>query len=516
MYPPTYDGMNEQGKRMLQDENRNPVLEPRIHLMQASVPDRINMVPLYVVDTTIPPPLMTKKEKEEFQTDMNTDTKMPQKDGDLLKVVQTVAKLLQQQIILGMHTADMSHQRTDALIGELIKLHSRRDMDNILNNIPTFNELEPEKCVDWATRLRNVCEQSNRDFRQKLMNKSELMVQNFIKGLGADVSDDEVMNRILGFFSDIPTPYHAMDKIKSIKQNDEPMPQFNQKYRTYIKRLERKTVNEMTSHMQMELYMSAINPHIAKALKTNIHYGSKYATTSVGDVMKKAEECYLKDLYAQAGLEKDREQGNADREVTCAEVNTRGRSQWQPGADRQRTWTPQENQENRNKSGYLRSYDNWNREDNMENRMYRDNSGNNRGTETSQIENKQSKFSENSQRSQPAAVAKGGYTQIVVNPMQLEDEAFTAWMQRLTEARRNRENKVQRPYRNFRKPYNDKYDPSKESGRDRYGKYQIKQKFKPVTEIEVQPIMDAYRCTYEDVEEAVDLFNLDFEECNQA
>ena len=361
-----------------------------------------------------------------------------------------------------------------------------------------------------------MCVNSQTDFRQEPMNKSELMVQNFIKGLGADVSDDEVMNRILGFFSDIPTPYHAMDKIKSIKQNDEPMPQFNQKYRTYIECLERKTVNKMTSHTQMELYMSAINPHIAKALRTNIHYGSRYATTSVGDAMKKAEECYLKDLYARAGLEKDREQGNANREVTCAEVNTRGRSQWQSGADRQRTWTPQENQENRNKSGYSRSYDKWNREDNMENRMYRDNSVNNRGTETSQIENKQSEFSENLQHSRPAAVAKGGYTQIVVNPMQLEDEAFTTWMQRLTEARRNRENKVQRPYRNFRKPYNDKYHPSKESGRDRYGKYQIKQKFKPVTEIDVQPIMDAYRCTYEDVEEAVDLLNLDFEECNQA
>ena len=73
------------------------------------------------------------------------------------------------------------------------------------------------------------------------MNKPELMVQNFIKGMRTDISDDEVMNRILGFFSDIQTPYHAMDKIKSIKQNDEPMPQFNQKYRMYIERLERKS-----------------------------------------------------------------------------------------------------------------------------------------------------------------------------------------------------------------------------------------------------------------------------------
>ena len=61
-----------------------------------------------------------------------------------------------------------------------------------------------------------------------------------------------------------------MDKIKSIKQNDEPMPQFNQKYRMYIEHLERKPVHEMTSHTQMELYMSAINAHIAKALRTNI------------------------------------------------------------------------------------------------------------------------------------------------------------------------------------------------------------------------------------------------------
>ena len=179
----------------------------------------MNTVPPHVVDlgTTVPPPLMTKKETEETRTHIVDNTKTPQKDEKLLKVVQMVAELLQQKIVLGMHTADMSQQRTDTLIGELIKSHNRRDMDHVLNSIPTFNGLEPEKCVDWATRIRNACRQSNRDFRQELMNKSELMVQNFIKGLGTDISDNEIMNRILGFFSNIPTPYHAMDKIKSIK-----------------------------------------------------------------------------------------------------------------------------------------------------------------------------------------------------------------------------------------------------------------------------------------------------------
>ena len=101
----------------------------------------------------------------------------------------------------------------------------------------------------------------------------------------------------------------------------------------------KKTVNEMTSHTQMELYMSAINPHIAKALRTNIHYGSRYAATSVGDAMKKAEECYLKDLYVQAGLDKDREQGKADRDVTCAEINVRRKGQWYSEEEKQRTWS---------------------------------------------------------------------------------------------------------------------------------------------------------------------------------
>ena len=297
MHPLNYNTIDEQDKRMSQGETRALIVEPQLHFMQPLVPNQTNTVPPHAVDTTVLPPLMTKKEKEETKTHIVDNTKTPQKDEELLKVVKMVAQSLQQQIVLGMHTADMSQQHTDALIGELIKSHNRRDMDHVLKSIATFNGPQPEKCVDWVTRIRNACEQSNRDFRQELMNKSELMVQNFIKGLGTDISDNEIMNRILGFFSDIPTPYHAMDKIKSIKQNNEPMPQFNQKYRTYIECLERKAVNDMTSHTQMELYMSTINPPIAKALRTNIHYGFRYTATSVGDVMKKAEECYLKDLY---------------------------------------------------------------------------------------------------------------------------------------------------------------------------------------------------------------------------
>ena len=220
MYPVNYNATDNQEHRIPQEGTRPLVLEPQLHFAQPPVSNQMNMVPPHVIDTMLAPPLLTKKEKEESGMHTMGNTKMPQKDEELLKVIQTVTQSLQQQIVLGMCTADMSQQCTDALIGEIIKSHNRRDMDHVLNNIPTFNWLELEKCVDWATRIRNAYEQSNRDFRQEFMNKSQLMIQNFIKGLGTDISDDEVMNRILGFFSDIPTPYHAMDKIKSTKQNN--------------------------------------------------------------------------------------------------------------------------------------------------------------------------------------------------------------------------------------------------------------------------------------------------------
>ena len=63
-----------------------------------------------------------------------------------------------------------------------------------------------------------------------------------------------------------------------------------------------------------------------------------------------------------------------------------------------------------------------------------------------------------SQQQQPS-VLHGSFTQIMVNPMQLQEHEFTAWLDRLVEARRNRQDKRQRPYRNYRKPYNEAQQP---------------------------------------------------------
>ena len=84
----------------------------------------------------------------------------------------------------------------------------------------------------------------------------------------------------------------------------------------------------------------------------------------------------------------------ADKEVTCAEINTRNRNQWQTGGDRHRTWPAQGNQSN---LGYSRPYDKRDQEDGTENRTHRNNTGNNRDPEVKKTDSKQHEFSENSQ-----------------------------------------------------------------------------------------------------------------------
>ena len=58
--PPTYDAKNKQGTRTLQGEIRSHVVEPQLHFAQAPLPNQMNTIPLYAVDTTVPPPVMTK------------------------------------------------------------------------------------------------------------------------------------------------------------------------------------------------------------------------------------------------------------------------------------------------------------------------------------------------------------------------------------------------------------------------------------------------------------------------
>ena len=113
-----------------------------------------------------------------------------------------------------------------------------------------------------------------------------------------------------------------------------------------------------------------------------------------------------------------------------------------------------------------------------------------------------------SRRDNQTSVLLGGYTQILVNPVQLTDAEFTNWMEKLVEARKNHQERKPRPYRNYRKPYNNDQSDFK--------KPQLRNKLHSAQELDVQSIMTSFNCEYDDMVEAVDLYNMDVEESQSA
>ena len=277
--------------------------------------------------------------------------------------------------------------------------------------------------------------------------------------------DTNLVDRIMEYFSDIQTSTQAIAKLRNLYQGqDESILMFNQKFKAILERIDLGSVENIRSDLQINMYLESIKPSISKSIKGNRFYGNKYAPSTLGEAMKKAEQCHLKDMYVRGGWNDDWQDTRAEQEVTIQTMETENRGGWR--------------------------------------KPYQNNNYTPRGRDR-----------DTSEISHTSRLPRGTYTQIMVNPMQLDNRVFTAWIERLVEAKKNRHNNVRRPYRNFRKPYNEHQNDTE--GGDSYHKPQLKQFLKPAPELNVDEIQKYYQCMYDDIEEAVDMYNLDVEECRR-
>ena len=402
------------------------------------------------------------------------DMKLPppkidkQETPGMVEAMTEIAKAIQQQITMNTAQSHFNTQQSTNMLQQLVNAQTKRDLDPALLAIPTFSNKEPEKCMDWIQRIRNVCQQSGRSLRQELINKSELLVQNFIQGLDPTLQDDKMIDKILEHFSDIQTPAQATLKLTSITQGqEESILAFNQKFKMLMERVDPIGVDNIRSALQINMYLGSIKPQIAKSIKSNRFYQNKHAPETLGEAMKKAEENYLKEIYTNGNMDIEiQEEGRGSRDVEVQNIDERDR-----GFRRNNYQNRYENQRFTNK-----------RTD-----QYQENRG---------------------------QLPRGTYTQIMVNPMQLDDQAFTVWMERLVEAKKRRQNNDPRPYRNFRRPYTEQHERSE--GSEAARKPDLKKYIKPAPELNVEEIQRSFQCTYEDIEEACDLYNLDVEDCRTA
>ena len=184
----------------------------------------------------------------------------------------------------------------------------------------------------------------------------------------------------------------------------------------------------------MELYLGSIIEPIRKSIRNTLYFNSKHVPKTLGEAMQKAQDLHIKHLYA-IGEDQDSVASKSDvlPEITVNEVTSREDRGWyrnkrdfREHSQNSREMSPQRREHPKkvafNQPSGTRT---------ANNSEYSDSSRNLR------VPNNYSKEQESDKSSQQPSVIRGSFTQIMVNPMQLQDQEFTAWLDRLVEAKKN-------------------------------------------------------------------------------
>ena len=257
------------------------------------------------VNTNLPPPLLPNPSSHHhhhhnqvYQTEVNPGQVT---NSEILKSIQSITEVMQQQHLLNSKTTEQGIVQTASLFQEMIKAQEKRDLDPALLAIPTFlgEAKDRPQCLGWVSRVKNVCDQSGRSVHQELINKLGILVQNFIRSLNENITNNELTERILQFFSDVLTTSHALNKLRLIQQGaQEPIVNYNQCYQNLVKRVEGCQLNSIRSTVAMELYLGSIIEPIRKSIRNTLYFNSKHAPKTLGEAMQKAQDLHIKHLYA--------------------------------------------------------------------------------------------------------------------------------------------------------------------------------------------------------------------------
>ena len=181
--------------------------------------DNSALLDLPNVQTGLPTPLMPQQVNQAVTEDRNEIAENTQQSGpsadtvtsnQILESVQNITRVMQQQLVFNEKTTEAAILQTASLFQEMIKAQEKRDLDPALMAIPMFlaQATDRPQCLDCLSRVKNVCDQSGRSFRQELINKSGILVQNFIRSLSEQITKK---NSLKKFYSSFQTsPQHPM------------------------------------------------------------------------------------------------------------------------------------------------------------------------------------------------------------------------------------------------------------------------------------------------------------------
>ena len=231
--------------------------------------------------------------------------------------------------------------------------------------------------------------------------------------------------------------------------------------------MEGRPIKQITSPVAMEMYLGTIIPPLRKSIKNSLFWNSKHAPRTVGEAMAKAQQLYVKHLYA-LGEEQEEDPPKPVEDVVINEISRKFENKYSGRRDDfhdsssnrrdnydqdQRRWQSYNGSRNfgNNSPKYYQQqvttgpdqqdlqsrFDSMtNQQDSMSDQASSQRQNAERHTAVNnRIDDatcRQSRGDGNQ-----SSVLRGGYTQIMVNLMQLSDPEFTHWMEKLVEARKN-------------------------------------------------------------------------------
>ena len=183
----------------------------------------------------------------------------------------------------------------------------------------------------------------------------------------------------------------------------------------------------------MELYLGSIIEPIRKSIWNMLYFNSKHAPKTLGEAMQKAQDLHIKHLYA-IGEDQESVTSSSDvlPEITINEVTSREDRGWYKNKCDFREHSHNSQKISPQRRDYTKrvTFSQSFGTKAANNSKYSDSSRNSR------VPNQHLKEPENDKSVQQPSVIRGSFTQIMVNPMQLQDHEFTAWLDRLVEARK--------------------------------------------------------------------------------
>ena len=112
------------------------------------------------VQNMSPPPTYNPNYTPPTRYSGNQDT------AAMLDCICQLQLTVQQHVLTNSKQAEYHMSQNADLFTEMARGQKRRDLDPAVMAIPTFTGQEPEKCLDWINRIRNICNQAGRSLHQ--------------------------------------------------------------------------------------------------------------------------------------------------------------------------------------------------------------------------------------------------------------------------------------------------------------------------------------------------------------